>query len=65
MPGFDLRPRTLGDDRLRIEQGTERGDLVLELPVLGGQLSKLEPPAEQVAHLEHDGASGDAAVDLV
>ena len=49
---------------LGLEQPAQRGDLVLELPMLGGEVGKLEPLADKVAYLEHDGPAGGAAIDL-
>lgn len=47
-----------------LQKPAQRGDLLFELPVPGGEIGKLEPLPSKVAHLEHDGAPGGAAVGL-
>ena len=47
-----------------VKQSTQRGNLLLELALLGGGVGKIEPLAGEVAHLDDDGAPGGAAVHL-
>ena len=47
-----------------LEQPAQRGDLLLELAMLGGDIGEIQPLPGEVAHLEHDGPPGGAAVDL-
>ena len=65
--GFQARLRlgaaALGAMRL-VEQSPQRGDLLLELALLGGGVGKIEALAGKVAHLDDDGAPGGAAVHL-
>ena len=47
-----------------VEQRTQRGNLILELALLGGSIGKIQPLAGEIADLDDDGAPGGAAVHL-
>ena len=47
-----------------VKQSAQRSDLLLELTVAARKFGKVEPFAGELAHLQHDGAAGGAAIGL-